>query len=80
MATADGRMLVDPAPSIGHTSNLGVHVVLDSTTIHPGELPVRTLVVRPALGRHELAFQHDLGVSRYEDIIVSHFTSFAGCP
>lgn len=41
---------------------------LDPAAVHTGELVVRALVVGQTLGRHQLAFDDDLGVGRHQEV------------
>ncbi len=46
----------------------GANVVLEPAAIHAGELAERCFIMDPALRRHQLAFQHDFGVSRHHNV------------
>ena len=62
MPASDRRVLEDAVFAVGDGFHRGADIVLKSAAVHSSELAERHLVVNPALGRHQLALQHDLSV------------------
>src|SRR5262245_34190139 len=68
MAASDRRVLEDAAFAMSDGPHNGANIALEPTPIHAGELTERCLIMDPALHSHQLAFQHDFGVSRHHKI------------
>src|SRR3954447_664013 len=68
MPASDRRVLEDAVLAMSDGLHNGANVVLEPAAIHAGELAEWCLIMDPALRRHQLAFQHDFGVSRHHKV------------
>src|SRR5271170_3077511 len=68
MAASDRRVLEDTVLAVRDGLHNSANIVLEPAAVHPGELAERRLVVHPALGRHQLALQHDFGVGWHHEV------------